>query len=54
MNLAYIAGLFESHAWVLQGMTQRNKKFLSIGCMRFVGKQRIALIKWAKAKVARG
>ena len=33
----------------IEGATQRNKKFISIGCMRFVGKERIKLLKWAKA-----
>ena len=32
-----------------QGVTQRNKKFIQIGCMHFVGKNRAALIRWAKA-----
>lgn len=32
-----------------EGVTQRNKKYISIGCMRFVGQERIKLLKWAKA-----
>jgi hypothetical protein len=32
---------------ITQGKTQRNKKFISIGCKRFVGEQRRKLIHWA-------
>lgn len=35
--------------WVIQGKTQRNKKFISIGCMRFVGENRTKIIRWAKS-----
>lgn len=35
--------------YVRQGKTQRNKKFISIGCMRFVGENRKKLIRWAKS-----
>ena len=47
----YLLG--EAYGWLFQGVTQRNKKFLSIGCMRFVGKERIKLIKWAKKRTKR-
>lgn len=30
------------------GMTQRRKLFFEIGCIRFVGKERQKLIRWAK------
>lgn len=30
------------------GVTQRHKKFIEIGCMRFVGNERRKLISWAK------
>lgn len=33
---------------LVQGGTQRHKRFLRIGCMRFVGKERQKLIRWAK------
>lgn len=33
---------------ITQGKTQRNKKFISIGCKRFIGEQRRKLIAWAK------
>lgn len=36
------------HAWIEHGKSQRNKKFIGIGCMRFVGENRTKLIKWAK------
>jgi hypothetical protein len=36
------------HGWLVQGVTQRRKKFISIGCMKFVGENRKKLIKWAK------
>lgn len=42
--------LIERVGWLGEGKTQRGKKFLSIGCMKFVGKNRTSLIKWAKAK----
>ena len=29
-------------------MTQRRKLFFEIGCIRFVGKERQKLIRWAK------
>lgn len=32
-----------------EGNTQRGKKFIQIGCKRFVGVNRRALIQWAKA-----
>jgi hypothetical protein len=32
-----------------EGGTQRGKKFIQIGCKRFVGEQRRKLIAWAKA-----
>jgi len=32
-----------------QGKTQRGKKFIQIGCKRFVGINRTRLIRWAKA-----
>jgi hypothetical protein len=35
---------------IKQGRTQRHKKFISIGCERFVGENRTKLIRWAKAK----
>lgn len=41
-------GIHEARGWVGIG-TVRNKKFVSIGCMRFVGKERIKLLKWAKS-----
>lgn len=31
------------------GVTQRNKKFVQIGCKRFVGENRRKLIAWAKS-----
>lgn len=40
--------LHSARGWVGVG-TVRNKKFVSIGCMRFVGKERIKLLKWAKS-----
>lgn len=48
--------LIERLGWLGKGKSQRGKKFLSIGCMKFVGKNRTALIKWAKgkAKATRG
>ena len=33
-----------------QGKTQRGKKFLQIGCKRFVGVNRTRLIRWANSK----
>lgn len=46
-----IANTFvERCGWLGEGKSQRGKKFLSIGCMKFVGKNRTALIKWAKGK----
>lgn len=34
---------------VTQGTTQRGKKFIQIGCKRFVGENRRVLIQWAKS-----
>lgn len=34
--------------WIGHGVTQRHKKYISIGCMRFVGENRTKLIRWAK------
>jgi hypothetical protein len=34
---------------IQQGKTQRGKKFISIGCKRFVGVNRTRLIRWAKS-----
>jgi hypothetical protein len=34
---------------ISQGVTQRKKKFIRIGCKRFVGKSRERLIRWAKS-----
>jgi hypothetical protein len=34
---------------ITHGTTQRRKKFIQIGCMRFVGDSRRALIQWAKS-----
>jgi hypothetical protein len=33
---------------ISEGVTQRNKKFIQIGCKRFVGENRRRLIAWAK------
>lgn len=33
---------------VIEGTTQRGKKFIQIGCKRFVGVNRTRLIRWAK------
>lgn len=35
---------------VKQGKTQRGKKFIQIGCKRFVGENRRKLIAWAKGR----
>lgn len=35
--------------YIEHGVTQRKKKFISIGCMRFVGVNRARLIRWAKS-----
>lgn len=32
-----------------QGKTQRGKKYIQIGCIRFVGDNRTKLIRWAKS-----
>lgn len=41
--------LTEYLGWLDEGRSQRGKKFVSIACMRFVGNNRIALLKWAKS-----
>ena len=38
------------NALLKQGKTQRGKKFLQIGCKRFVGENRTRLIRWANGK----
>lgn len=36
-------------ATLSQGKTQRGKKFLQIGCKRFIGENRTRLIRWANS-----
>lgn len=42
-------GVLSLGKFLQQGTTQRHKKYLQIGCMRFVGNERTKLIRWAKA-----
>jgi len=35
--------------WITQGESQRKKKFIQIGCKRFVGVNRTRLIRWARS-----
>jgi hypothetical protein len=42
-------GKADSIYGIHQGKTQRGKKYIQIGCKRFVGENRRKLIAWAKA-----
>jgi|SRR5208282_348071 len=47
-----VFGVVNEAAKLTQGKTQRGKKYIQIGCKRFVGVNRTRLIKWAKSAKA--
>lgn len=42
-----LGGDWSAAGHISHGVTQRKKKYIDIGCMRFVGENRTRLIRWA-------